>query len=342
MIDFSKCYPVAAFDAQSMLWDLNYFKYYFLKLSGTGFDELQLEKDFRTLVSFLLEEDTRFFMYRDFQSRNIMIHDEETWFIDFQGGRKGALQYDLASFLYQAKAGFSDTLREDLFRFYLEQITSRRPLNQDRFRKYFDGYLLIRTLQVLGAYGFRGYYEKKTHFLQSVPMALDNLSLLLERTELMNRLPELHRCLLSLIPQHQPPIPSSGKQLTIRITSFSFLKGIPNDPTPNGGGFVFDCRALPNPGREKEYKLLTGLDKEVSDYLSPLPEVRQFIENSAKILCTSIENYQQRGFSHLMVSFGCTGGQHRSVWCAKETAAFLKNKFPGVHVVTEHRELGIS
>ncbi|HHG83838.1 MAG TPA: phosphotransferase enzyme family protein, partial [Bacteroidetes bacterium] len=270
-LDYSKCYPRAAFDQQSMHWDLNYFKYYFLKLAHIPFDEQGLENDFQTLINYLLSTDTDHFMFRDFQARNIMLIDDEPWFIDYQGGRKGALQYDVASLLYQAKANLPHAIREQLLDHYLDTVSKLIPLDRAHFRTHYYAYVLIRTLQVLGAYGFRGFYERRPHFLESIPFALQNLQWLLENANLPIKLPELWPVLHSLS-QAESLTTLSHKwdqpnKLTIRVQSFSYKKALPSDPSGNGGGFLFDCRALHNPGRYQPYKKLTGRDQPVIDFL---------------------------------------------------------------------------
>ncbi len=340
--DFSVCYPSPAFDRQSMQWDLNYFKYYFLKLAYIPFDEQALENDFKKLEDNLLEAGQDFFLYRDFQSRNIMLKGGDVYFIDYQGGRKGALQYDLASLLYQAKAGLPDTLREELLDFYLDELTKHLTIDRGLFRKHYYLYVLIRQLQVLGAYGYRGYYEKKSHFLQSIPPAVENIRTLLDKGLISVELPELTSVLRAITAidwaaRTQPPAAKEGK-LTVEVRSFSFKKGIPEDLSGNGGGFVFDCRALPNPGREPQYRSMTGLDRPVIEYLEKYPEVDAFKQHLFAIADMSVDNYLERKFTHLSISCGCTGGQHRSVYFAQSVADHLRAKYPDVNVVLVHRE----
>ncbi|MCX6286339.1 MAG: phosphotransferase [Bacteroidetes bacterium] len=327
-IPFNYCYPRPAFDRQSMMWDLNYFKYYFLKLARISFDEQKLEEDFNAFTGFLLEVPAEHFMYRDFQSRNIMIHNNTPWFIDYQGGRKGALQYDLASLLYDAKADLPEDFRDQLLTHYIKAGMNFSSSDETRFRKYFDGFVLIRILQAMGAYGFRGYYENKPLFLQSIPFAVKNLKILRERALVPVHLPMLMQALDEIIGN---PVFSSIKapqsDLTVRIFSFSYKKDLPADESGNGGGFVFDCRALPNPGRYPEYGDITGKDKLVIDFLRKEPEVDAFLNHVFSLVSQSVRNYIDRGFASLMVSFGCTGGQHRSVYSAEELAKYLKEKF---------------
>jgi aminoglycoside/choline kinase family phosphotransferase len=339
-IDFNFCYPRKAFDRQSMMWDLNYFKYYFLKLAKVSFDEQALEDDYATFCDYLLKAEGNFFMMRDFQSRNILLRNNEPWFIDYQGGRRGALQYDLASLLYDAKADIPQQVREELIEEYLDNLAKIYPVNRIEFKQYFYGYVLIRMMQAMGAYGFRGFYEKKAHFLKSIPFALENLSVVMKKIDIPIQLTELYAVLNSLSESEVlKNIVGKETELTVTITSFSYKKGIPADPSGNGGGFVFDCRALPNPGRLVEYQKKTGKDREVITYLEAYPEVEAFLDPVFSLVDQSVKGYLERKFSNLSVQFGCTGGQHRSVYSAERLAAHLRNNFP-VKVVLQHREQG--
>jgi aminoglycoside/choline kinase family phosphotransferase len=336
VIDYDLCYPRAAFDRQSMMWDLNYFKYYFLKLAKVPFDEQKLEDDFESLSDFLIGADGNYFMYRDFQSRNIMMYERNPWFIDYQGGRKGPLQYDIASLLYDAKAAIPENVREALLNNYLDALEELIPVNRKEFASYYYGFVLIRILQALGAYGFRGYYENKPHFLKSIPFAIQNLKLLLDRNLFPPGLPMLTSVLrqMTVNPKFvDTEIIQSN--LTVSIFSFSYKKSFPEDPGGNGGGFVFDCRALPNPGKIDEFKTLTGLDQPVIDFLKREPAADEFLNHTFALVDQSVKRYIDRDFSSLMVSFGCTGGQHRSVFCAEQLAKHLKAKFP-VQVILVH------
>jgi len=341
-LDFSVCYPRSAFDKQSMLWDLNYFKYYFLKLANIPFDEQLLEDDFHRFIDFLLEADHDYFMFRDFQSRNIMICNDEPYFIDYQGGRKGALQYDLASLLYDGKADLPPQLREELLHYYFEQLSKHIDINKELFCKYYHGFVLIRILQALGTYGFRGYYEKKSHFLLSIPFAVKNLKYLLPKFEFSEKFPTLINVIQKICESDFVTACSLPEnRLTVTITSFSYKKGIPQDMTSNGGGFVFDCRALPNPGRLPEYKNATGKDKSVIEYLEKHSEVQRFKELTTQLVLQSVENYLERKFSHLMVNFGCTGGQHRSVYFAEKLAEELKKEYPQINMASSHQNANV-
>ena len=337
-VDYSVCYPREAFDKQSMMWDLNYFKYYFLKLAKIPFDEQALEDDFQAFSDYLLSAPSDYFLYRDFQSRNVMLKNGGVHFIDYQGGRRGALQYDLASLLYDGKADIPQEVRSQLFRFYIAELKNYIPVNESEFTSYFNGFVLIRIMQAMGAYGFRGFYEKKEHFLKSIPFAINNLKNLLPELNLPVELPELLN-VLQLLTQSETlkEIGQVKSNLTVRITSFSYKKGIPSDPSGNGGGFVFDCRALNNPGRYAEYKNLTGKDLKVQQFIEQNSEMKLFLKPVKMLVEQTVKNYLERGFSHLSVSFGCTGGQHRSVYAAEKLAAWLRNNFP-VNVVLVHRE----
>ena len=336
-LDTTYCYPRSSFDRQSVLWDLNYFKYYFAKLVNTEFDEQLIENDFNLFADILIETDTQYFMYRDFQSRNIMIKDNEPYFIDFQGGRKGALQYDLASLLYQAKAKINPEDREELLSYYISKLNGYIDFDESKFRRVYNAYVLIRVLQVLGAYGYRGYFERKTYFIESIPPAIINLKDHILKCEFLKSLPELHKVISQIIanPSFNPV--TKPDILEVVISSFSYKKGIPNDNSGNGGGYVFDCRALPNPGRLIEYKTKTGMDNEVMEYFSDKEEMHIFLKNVYSIVDQSVETYINRGFTNLMVNFGCTGGQHRSVFAAENLATHLIEKF-NVNIKLNHIE----
>ncbi|MBP5647160.1 MAG: phosphotransferase [Bacteroidaceae bacterium] len=341
-MDYSVCFPCASFDRRSIFWDLNYFKYSFLKASGLEFHEACLEDDFGNLASVLLADapyDT--FMYRDFQARNVMVRDGEPWFIDFQGGRRGPVEYDVASFLWQARAAYPRELREHLVNEYLESLGRYRNVDGGTFRKGLMHFVLFRTLQVLGAYGFRGYFERKQHFLQSIPAAMNNLKELLEQGVGEQEYPYLYKLLIGLagLPQFAPIRQPADGLLTVRVMSFSYRKGIPEDCSGNGGGFVFDCRAMENPGRYEQYKGITGADAPVIEFLEAHGEVQGFLEHVYGLVDPAVRNYVERGFRNLMVAFGCTGGQHRSLYCANHLAGHLKEKYGGrIHIVLEHRE----
>ncbi len=343
-LNYKVCYPRASFDRQSIAWDLNYFKYYFLRLAGIPFNEQALERDFTRLTKLLLSASRDYFLYRDFQSRNIMLrkilNDDQPFFLDYQGGRKGALQYDIASLLYDAKADLPPDLRQQLLDHYLDSLGVFLDLDRSAFMQYYYAYVYVRIMQALGAYGFRGFYERKEHFLQSVPYALKNIRWLLHNVELPIALPTLMEAFKSMVASDKLQgltSASEPEKLTVRVFSFSFHRGQPQDESGNGGGFVFDGRSLPNPGREERFKSLTGKDAAVIDYLNQQESVHQFLANAISLVDSSVSTYQGRGFKHLMVSFGCTGGQHRSVYLAEELAKHLRAK-DGVEVVVHHRE----
>lgn len=334
-MDFSYCYPLATFNRRSVLWDLNYFKYCFLKATGLEFQENLLEDDFERMADTLLQIEPQVFMYRDFQSRNIMIREGKPYFIDFQGGRKGPFYYDVASFLWQAKANYPDSLRQELLDEYLDALRPYHTMDKEQFLTTLRHFVLFRTLQVLGAYGFRGYFEKKAHFIQSVPYAIENLRQLLETD-----FPEYpYLCLMLRKLTELPQFASirNRRKLTVRVMSFSYKKGIPEDPSGNGGGYVFDCRAVHNPGKYEQYKQLTGRDKPVIDFLEQDGEILQFLEHVDALADAHVQRFLERGFTNLSICFGCTGGQHRSVYSAEHVAHHLNEKF-GIRIRLIHRE----
>jgi len=337
-LNYKVCYPRAGFDRQSIAWDLNYFKYYFLRLSGTPFNEQRLENDFRRLTAFLLKAKSDYFLYRDFQSRNIMLRDGEPFFLDYQGGRHGALQYDIASLLFDSKADLPSDVRQELLEHYLDELSKFVELDRDDFLRYYYGFVYIRVMQALGAYGFRGLYERKTHFLRSVPFALANVRWLLNNVELPIKLPALMKAFEAMLNVDTLQAVTEPERLTVRISSFSFHRGVPQDNSGHGGGFVFDARGLPNPGREERFKALTGKDTAVIEYLEHYPSVHEYLSHTEALVDGSVSNYQQRGFKHLSVAFGCTGGQHRSVYLAESLAKHLRSQ-NGIDVILRHREL---
>ncbi len=338
-LNYDVCYPRHSFDKQSMMWDLNYFKYYFLKLSKIPFDEQKLEDDFEKFTNFLLSTERDYFLYRDFQSRNVMLIDDNPYFIDYQGGRKGALQYDIASLLYDAKADIPEEIREHLLETYITAVGSIIDLDRQSFLEFYYGYVFIRIMQALGAYGFRGFYERKSHFLKSVPYAIKNLEMLLHNVKLPVEIPALTDAWSRLIRStYLRQLGDADLRLIVRIQSFSYKRGIPWDDRGHGGGFVFDCRALPNPGRYPEYVNSTGNDDDVISFLKKEEDVAHFLNHVFEIIDQAVNNYQQRNFTDLMVAFGCTGGQHRSVYCSNMLSAYLSEKHK-IDVEVRHREL---
>lgn len=344
-LDFSVCHPISCFDRQSVMFDLNYFKYCFLKLSGMEFDELRLEEDFEKLCEDLTADNSDTFMYRDFQARNIMLKDGQPYFIDFQGGRKGPAAYDLCSFTWQAKARYSKELRNKLIETYMEAASQYSDIDRQAFRATLRKFTMFRTMQVLGAYGLRGLHEKRPHFVESIPYAADNLRELL--TEPFAEYPCLQEILLRITEKYQLPAAGTAtgqsrhSRLSVRIYSFSYKKGIPEDERGNGGGYVFDCRGIPNPGRLQEYKSLTGNDKAVADYLEQFPETERFKSATNELARLHIYNFLERGFTDLMISFGCTGGQHRSVYFANCLAEYLRSSGQEIDIRLIHREQNI-
>lgn len=337
-LDYSICVPRQEFDRQSVLWDLNHFKYFFLKLLAIPFDEQALEDDFQSFASALSGAGTDYFMYRDFQSRNIMIREDDLFFIDYQGGRRGPLQYDVASLLFESRVDLSPELRQELLEDYLGLLTRKTGLPAEEFMQHYYNFVLIRILQVLGAYGIRGIVENKALFLQSIPFAIRNLEWLRDQAALPGGLPELFSCLDRICGLDEWKINEAPGELTVRVNSFSYKKGLPKDKSGNGGGFVFDCRALPNPGREEKYRRFTGRDREVIDFLEGKAEVKEFLGRTFDLVERSVREYQSRGFMHLMVSFGCTGGQHRSVYCAERMNEFISGQL-NTRTRLYHKEL---
>ena len=342
-LDYSVCYPRAAFDRQSMMWDLSYFKYYFLKLAKIPFDEQLLENDYVLFTEYLLTADSNYFLYRDFQSRNVMIFNDKPYFIDYQGGRRGALQYDVASLLYDSKANIPGDIKGILLDHYLKTLENHIHFDRKEFIQYYQGFVLIRMMQAMGAYGFRGFYERKTQFLKSIPYALKQLAALLPKLDLPVKLPHLQGVLRHLIESEE--LKKYTREfnvvtpLNVSVTSFSYKKGIPQNETGDGGGFVFDCRCLHNPGRYEQYKDLTGKDLEVADFLKQGGEADDFLHEVFQLVEQAVEKYLNREFKNLQVSFGCTGGQHRSVYCAERLAEHLKEKYPRqVNIALNHRE----
>jgi aminoglycoside/choline kinase family phosphotransferase len=338
-MDYSYCYPRSEFDTQSMMWDMNYFKYCLLKPLKISFFEQDLEDDFNKIAEWLIAAPRNSFMFRDFQSRNIMLHDQ-LYFIDFQGGRKGPLQYDLASLLFEAKTHLSEAIRNELLSYYLKVFKANFDwFNAEEFLNFYYGFVYLRLMQAMGAYGFRGYIEHKPVFLQSLPFALNTLKWLMEKQPLplnLKSLPGVFERLINLPQAKTRPVNEDA--FTVTINSFSYKNGIPQDHSGNGGGFVFDCRYIDNPGRYAEYKTLTGRDKPVIDFLKDREDVKDFMNNAFSLVTKAVDVYTNRGFSHLMVSFGCTGGQHRSVYMAEQLLGYLsQNK--KVNVVLIHHEL---
>ncbi len=342
-MDFRVCFPCESFDRRSIFWDLNYFKYNFLKAVGLEFHEARLEDDFERFATLLLNDapyDT--FMHRDFQARNVMVKDGEPWFIDFQGGRRGPIEYDLASFLWQARAAYPESLKQHLIDVYIEALAPYRKASAQEFRSSLHNFVLFRTLQVLGAYGFRGYFERKPHFLQSIPAAIDNLRELL-RQEIQG-CPYLTTLLRNVteLPQFNPQPTPENVKLIVRVMSFSYRKGLPHDDSGNGGGFIFDCRGMHNPGKYDCYKKITGADAPVIEFLESQGEVQRYLEHAYGLVDPTVDKYIERGFANLMVAFGCTGGQHRSLYCANHMAEHLKEKYgDSIIIQLEHREQGV-
>ncbi|MGN6166121.1 MAG: RapZ C-terminal domain-containing protein [Flavisolibacter sp.] len=344
-LDYQKCLTNKEFGKQAIMADLLYFKYYFLDALRKPYDKQKLIDDFEALSNYLTHTEYKYFMFRDFQSRNIMVkEDESVHFIDYQGGMKGAPQYDVASMIWQARANLPDEWKNNLLEDYMNSFESiiGTSIDRDVFRSQYNGYVLIRLLQVLGAYGFRGLFERKAQFLTSIPQALNNLRWFVENHSLGIVVPEFKKvlaiCIEEEIIQRFTPVQANEETpLIVKICSFSYKKGIPEDNTGNGGGFVFDCRGVDNPGRHDIYKEIHGRDKPVMEYLERQTRMQDFLNSVFDIVDISVEEYIKRGFSNLSVNFGCTGGQHRSVYSADALARHLKNKY-GVKIQLCHRE----
>lgn len=338
-LDFNVCYPEPAFGERMILFDLNYFKYCFLKATGLDFNEVLLQDDFEKFKADLLEDMGDTFMYRDFQARNVMLKDDVPYFIDFQGGRKGPIYYDVASFIWQARARYPEDLKQEMLSAYLRSVRTYLPdLDEGYFREKLRQFVLFRNLQTLGAYGFRGYFEKKPHFLASVPFAIDNLRRLL-RTP-FDKYPYLNEVLSKLTRMQQFYEIAEDKRLEVSIYSFAYKKGVPVDTSGNGGGYVFDCRAVNNPGKYEYYRQFNGMDKEVIKFLEDDGEILFFLDNVYRLVDVHVKRFIERKFTHLQVCFGCTGGQHRSVYCAEHLAEHLAKKFD-IKICITHRELDI-
>ena len=386
-LDWSVCYPQESFDGRMVDFDLNYFKYDYLKLVGVEFNEVRLQDDFDRFRADLLAEPSDTFLYRDFNARNVMLSGGEPYFIDFQGGRRGPVYYDVASFLWQARARYPESLREELLQVYLEALRAYGPVDETRFRERLRLFILFRMLQVLGCYGYRGLWERHQSFIDSIPPALEIVRNLLP----FNDYPYLNEVLMTVsegvffpepvatlgktspkigrfsgAPDSYPSrgpltrhgavggteqsliaegsgknIPSEQKNpLNVTIYSFSYKKGIPADESGNGGGYVFDCRSVHNPGKYEQFKQLTGLDEPVIRFLEEDGEILRFLEHVYALVDAHVERFLQRGFTHLQVSFGCTGGQHRSAYSAQHLAEHLVAKY-SVRVHLIHRERGI-
>ena len=338
---YEHCYPQKYFDERTIHFDLNYFKYNYLKLTGVEFNEMLLEDDFDRLCYDLLAVEEQGFMYRDFQARNVMLKDGRPCYIDFQGGRRGPIYYDVASFLWQASAHYPDELKEKLIDTYLAALQHYIHIDKAVFLQRLRLFIFFRTLQVLGAYGFRGLWERKQHFIDSIPAALDNMKVCIS-WGVADRYPSLKNTLQSLTSLNTIAPIQQPSTLRVRIFSFSYKspQGIPQDESGNGGGYVFDCRSTNNPGRYEEYKHLTGLDRPVIDFLEKDGEILTFLDSVYRLADFHVQRYIDRGFTSLMFSFGCTGGQHRSVYSAQHLAEHLHQKF-GIEVHLCHREQNI-
>lgn len=349
-LDFSQLIPPVRFDKMAATFDLNYFKYCFLRTTGVPYDEVALEHEFEQFANALVTCATASpnvtFLYRDFQARNVMLKDGEPYFIDYQGGLQGPLHYDVASFLWQASARYSDELRQAMVEEYLDELATLIEVDREKFKTNLMQFVLFRTLQVLGAYGMLGRFERKPYFIQSTPGALQNLDALI-KSGVADAYPYLKQTLIAMLEKEYYKVDATTQTvqktegLHVRVFSFSYKKsGIPEDTSGNGGGYVFDCRSTHNPGKYEPYKKLTGLDAPVIQFLEEDGEILQFLESVYKLAEFHVERYMERGFTDLMFSFGCTGGQHRSVYSAQHLAEHLHQKY-NIHVTVDHREQGV-
>lgn len=344
-LNYDWCLTAKEFGKQAIMSDLLYCKYYFLDTLKLPYDKQAMLDDFEALSTYLTKTQHKYFMFRDFQSRNIIVNNDEVYFIDYQGGMQGALQYDVASLLWQAKAELSDEWKSSLLSYYIDQVEEllEKKIDRNTFVNQYNGYVLIRLLQVLGAYGFRGFFQRKAHFLSSIPLALRNLKWFVDNKSVGIDLPEffsvLHQIVdEEMIAQFENVKADANTPLVVTINSFSYKKGIPQDVSENGGGFVFDCRGILNPGRFDEYKTHCGKDKNVMDFLEQRTKMNDYLNSVYDMVDIAVEDYIKRGFSNLMINFGCTGGQHRSVYAAEQTARHLRNKYNVKTVLTHTNE----
>lgn len=340
-VDFEQAYPRATYGERAILTDLHAFRFHFLRLAHVPFHEGKLERDFERLAARLGRAPPDHFLYRDLQSRNVMVQQgEQPWFIDYQGGMRGALQYDVAKLLHEGKMRIPAAARAQLLDFYLERLAEREPVNRAAFLTLYPGFVWMRILQGMAAYGFLGLFERKPDFLRRIPPAVEEIRARLAEDDSLHDLPEL-AAVLGRIAEHTgfvAPAPEPVGELRVRVGSFSYRRGIPVDEGGHGGGFVFDCRALPNPGRLPAYTALTGRAEEVARFLEQHPECENFFQAAAELVTQQIRVYGARGFDSLQVLFGCTGGQHRSVYFAERLSRALREGEAPVHVVLTHHE----
>ncbi|MEE4116365.1 MAG: RNase adapter RapZ [Marinilabiliaceae bacterium] len=336
-LDLNLCYPHQSFDAQSMTWDMNYFKYMFVKLAAVPFNEKRLERDFDNLRKLLLKAGNEFFLYRDFQSANIMIVDGEPWFIDYQGGRSGAPQYDVASLLYDSKAHIPQQAREILLEYYIEKFTDACDYDELLFRELYPAFVLVRIMQALGAYGYRGLFEQKPGFVQSIIPAVRDISYILDTGIPGSEFPELKKLVDAIQDTRKFEALKQPETLRIKISSFSYMNGLPVDAV-HGGGYIYDCRSLVNPGKKSEFRYLTGLDNAVAQFMETDPGLKGFIDDAYSMVERSVKSYKKKNYTSLAVSFGCTGGRHRSVYCAERFAEKLR-QIEGIDIEIIHRDI---
>lgn len=332
--DYKQCFASKQFDEKAIMSDLLYFKYYFADLQGIPYDRSGLMSEMELLSKDLGRVQPQTLMYRDFQSRNIMVHEGKIFFIDFQGSMQGPPQYDIASLLWQARAQLPGAWKEDLLNGYIKSLNDLHVPRMDEiyFRRGYVQFVLVRLLQVLGAYGFRGLLQHKAHFITSIGPALKNLELFLADHPQTPAYPELRSLLEKICTSEMQERYSTSPgevqpKLTVQICSFSYKSGIPKSSGPHGGGFVFDCRGILNPGRYAAYKYLTGNDDMVRQFLERESKMPDFMNYVYALVSINVEDYIARGFEQLSVSFGCTGGQHRSVYAANQLANYLRTRY---------------
>jgi hypothetical protein len=316
-----------------------------LDLQDVHYDKAALHAEFNRLSDRISGIHPKYFMFRDFQGRNIMVKEGVVSFIDYQGGMTGPLQYDVASLLWQAKAQLPPAWKQSLYLEYKNAVSKLISIDQTLFDADYSLLVLIRLLQVLGAYGLRGIIQQRAHFISSIPSGLRNLQewaatytlddypILQEIIAQLGQESFMHR--FDPMPAAADKTPMATSKLQIHVQSFSFKQGLPTDQYGNGGGFVFDCRGILNPGRFDAYKKLTGRDQAVIEFLESKTRVAEFLDHCKQLIAISIEDYMQRGFEHLEINFGCTGGQHRSVYCADAIAAHIQKMYP-VKVSVSH------
>jgi aminoglycoside/choline kinase family phosphotransferase len=339
-VDYKQCYASKQFDEKVIMSDLLYFKYYFADLQNISYDRSVLMAEMEQMSKDLGRVQPHTLMYRDFQSRNIMVQDGQVHFIDYQGFMQGPPQYDLASMLWQARAQLPASWKEELLNQYFSALSEVTRVDEIYFRRGYVHFVLVRLLQVLGAYGFRGLLQHKPHFVSSIAPALQNLQVFLDANPQCPAYPEMRgllekMCTPEIQAKYAPAAASEKPKLVVQVCSFSYKNGIPKLGGQHGGGFVFDCRGLLNPGRYDAYKHLSGRDELVQQFLEQETKMPDFLSHSYALTSINVEDYIARGFEHLSICFGCTGGQHRSVYAAEKMAGYLQTRY-NVTVTVSH------